>query len=93
MVDCVKCICQVHVEEIDVPIELASVFQAVDKALQLARGALSGAEALLCIADDVVLLCEVCEDHCYEASPEFVDGRMQSNRSFVGEVTRVILFV
>jgi hypothetical protein len=65
----------------------------MDQALELSGCALAGSKALLGVADDVVLFCEVGKDNCDKASPQFVDRGVEANRTFIWQVGGVPFFM
>ena len=84
---------EINVEEVDVVVEPRGILEAVDEALQLSRGALSGSEAFLSIANDVVRFCKVSEGDGDESGPEFIDGGVQAYWSFIFKMAGVALLV
>ena len=73
MSDRVKSIAEINVQEINVAVEVFSVFEGMNEALEMARAAFSMPKSLLSFTDDIMLLCKVAENDFNKTSPEFID--------------------
>lgn len=93
MVDGVESISEVDIGKIDIAMRGLGILQKMDKALEVARCVMFGAEALLGWTEDTVVFGVFGEDSANKAGPEFVNGVMHADGSFIGEHGRVVFFM
>ena len=83
MADSIEGARQVNIEAINISVGGTGILKCVDKALEMTGGVFLGAETLLALAEDRMVLGESDHDFSDKSGPCLINGVVEANGAFV----------